>query len=187
MKRIIWPASVLLLVLSLTARSAEPEPTGTVPRPLIVVEDLGGVSALPYYRALNLQPLPRMETAPTEVLPIPKIPGTSFSESDMLPVRSEKLTPGDVEPRVIRAPGLSPFFLVGDDLRSRAWLQAQIDSLRELRAVGFVVNVNSADALSSLRQLALGLTLAPASGDDLAERLELHHYPVLITATGIEQ
>nr|MBF3175129.1 DUF2859 domain-containing protein [Pseudomonas aeruginosa] len=30
-------------------------------------------------------------------------------------------------------------------------------------------------------------TLAPASGDDLAQRLGLRHYPVLITATGIEQ
>ena len=187
MKRILWPASVFLLVLSLTAESAEPEPMSAVPRPLIVVEDLGGVSALPYYRALNLQPPPRMEAEPNVVLPIPKTPGNRFSESDLLPVRSVKLTPGGVEPRAIRAPGLSPFFLIGDDPRSRAWLQARIDSLRELRAVGFVVNVNSADALSSLRQLAPGLTLAPASGDDLAQRLGLHHYPVLITATGIEQ
>jgi integrating conjugative element protein (TIGR03765 family) len=186
MKRTIWPVQVLLLVWSLAARSAEPELTGTAPRPLIVVEDLGGVSALPYYRALNLQTPPRNRTEPNVVPPVPKTPGTRFSESDMLPVRSEKLTPGDVEPRVIRAPGLSPFFLVGDDPRSRAWLRARIDSLRELRAVGFVVNVNSADALSSLRQLAPGLTLAPASGDDLAERLGLHHYPALITATGIE-
>lgn len=187
MKRIIWPAPVFLLVWPLAARTAEPEPTGTAARPLIVVEDLGGVSALPYYRALNLQTPPRMGTEPNVVLPIPKTPGTRFSESDLLPVRSVSLTPGDVEPRVIRAPGLSPFFLVGDDPKSRAWLQARIDSLRGLRAVGFVVNVNSADALLSLRQLAPGLTLAPASGDDLAQRLGLHHYPVLITATGIEQ
>jgi integrating conjugative element protein (TIGR03765 family) len=38
-----------------------------------------------------------------------------------------------------------------------------------------------------LRRLAPGLTLAPASGDDFAQRLGLRHYPVLITATGIEQ
>ena len=28
--------------------------------------------------------------------------------------------------------------------------------------------------------------LSPASGDDLAQRLGIQHYPVLITATGIE-
>jgi len=27
----------------------------------------------------------------------------------------------------------------------------------------------------------------PVSGDDIAERLELQHYPVLITPTGLEQ
>ena len=30
-------------------------------------------------------------------------------------------------------------------------------------------------------------TLSPASGDDLAQRLGLRHYPVLITSTGVEQ
>ncbi|MEP7248003.1 MAG: DUF2859 domain-containing protein, partial [Gammaproteobacteria bacterium] len=29
--------------------------------------------------------------------------------------------------------------------------------------------------------------LAPASADDLAGRLGVQHYPVLVTATGIEQ
>jgi hypothetical protein len=30
------------------------------------------------------------------------------------------------------------------------------------------------------------LVLLPVSGDDLAQRLGIKHYPVLITATGIE-
>ncbi|KJS66071.1 MAG: hypothetical protein JL55_37630, partial [Pseudomonas sp. BICA1-14] len=75
----------------------------------------------------------------------------------------------------------------GDDARSRAWLRQRHAALRELGAVGLVVNVESTAALVDLRRLAPGLTLAPASGDDLAQRLGLHHYPVLITATGIEQ
>ena len=53
--------------------------------------------------------------------------------------------------------------------------------------MGLVVNVESMAALTALRRLAPGLTLAPASGDDLAHRLGLRHYPVLITATGVEQ
>ena len=41
-------------------------------------------------------------------------------------------------------------------------------------------------ALAQRCRLAPGLMLSPASGDELAQRLGLKHYPVLITATGIE-
>jgi integrating conjugative element protein (TIGR03765 family) len=185
MKRIICSASMFLIALSLTVRAAEP--TSATDHAVIVVEDLGGVSALPYYRALNLQTPPRMQTERSAVLPIPERPHTRFSEADLLPVRSSQLTSGNVERRIINVPGLTPLFLIGDDAQSRAWLRTRIDTLRTLRAAGFVVNVDSLDALAALRQLASGLTLTAASGDDLAQRLGLHHYPVLITATGIEQ
>ena len=105
----------------------------------------------------------------------------------MLPVKSEQLSPGDVPRRVIQAPGLTPIFLIGDDDRSRAWLRQRGPALRDRNAIGLVVNVETAQALASLRQVAGGLTLSPVSGDDLAARLGLKHYPVLITATGIEQ
>ncbi len=151
--------------------------------PLIVVEDHGGVSALPYYEALDLQPATTPQTPLTEA---PRPPPRRFSEADMLPVRSARLAPGEVQPRAIQAPGLTPLFLVGDDDRSRAWLRAHAPRLRELHARGLVVNVETADALATLRSLAPGLTLVPVSADDLAERLGLHSYPVLISATGIE-
>ena len=104
----------------------------------------------------------------------------------MLPVRSMRLTPGDEPRRVIRAPGLTPLFLVGDDDRSRAWLKQRRADLQALRAVGLVVNVATPEALAALRRLAPNLMLSPASGDELAQRLSIQHYPVLITATGIE-
>jgi len=152
--------------------------------PLIVVEDRGGVSALPYYEALDLQP--RAGQMPPR-LDVPRPPTGPVSETAMLPVRSARLSPGNVERRVIQAPGLTPFFLVGDDERSYAWLRQRAPALRELGAFGLVVNVESADALAALRRLASGLTLSPVSGDDLAERLGLRHYPALVTATGVEQ
>jgi len=96
------------------------------------------------------------------------------------------LSPGTITPRAIHAPGLKPIFLIGDDSRSRAWLRANTEKLHALRAVGFVVQVESEEALRSLRHLAPNLILVPASGDDLAQRLGLRHYPVLVTATGIE-
>lgn len=151
---------------------------------LIIIDDRGGASALPYYEALNLQPhagvsAPRIE--------IPHPPVAAVNEASMLPVRSLWLSPGDVARRVIEAPGLPPFFLVGDDQRSRAWLQQRAQRLRELGAVGLVVNVSSAESLAMLRTLVPELSLSPVAGDDLAERLSLRHYPVLITATGLEQ
>lgn len=153
--------------------------------PLIVVEDHGGTSALPYYQALDLPPR-RDQPGPPRIS-VPPSGGKTFSEADMLPVRSERLSPGDEPRRVIQAPGLTPVFLIGDDERSRAWLLERKAALTEISAIGLVVNVGAAEALAGLRKLAPELTLSPVSGDDLAQRLGLRHYPVLITASGIEQ
>lgn len=61
-----------------------------------------------------------------------------------------------------------------------------LPKLRALHASGMIVNVEQAQGLAALRAQAAGVTLMPASGDDLARRLGLRHYPVLVTATGIE-
>ena len=82
----------------------------------------GGASALPYYQALNpqdAQPAPAAATGAT----MPRIGGPAEARAAMLPVRSVRSSPGDEPRRVIRAPGLTPLFLVGDDDRSRAWLK----------------------------------------------------------------
>ncbi|MFI8746570.1 integrating conjugative element protein [Pseudomonas sp. NPDC077186] len=151
---------------------------------LIIVDDRGGASALPYYEALNLQPRAEVSAPRIEM---PRPPAGVVNEASMLPVRSVRLSPGKVARRTIEAPGLPAFFLVGDDQRSRAWLRQRAPRLRELGAVGLVVNISSAESLDALRALVPGLRLSPVAGDDLAERLGLRHYPVLITATGLEQ
>ncbi|PFG25098.1 integrating conjugative element protein (TIGR03765 family) [Pseudomonas lurida] len=150
---------------------------------LVVVEDVGGTSALPYYRTLNL-PSDDQSAKPMILPPVRIDP---YSEADMLPVKSEHLSPGKVENRVNNVPGLVPLFLVGDDYLSRRWLAARADLLHEISAVGLVVNVQHLDALTELRELGAGLEMVPASADDLALRMGVEHYPVLITATGIEQ
>lgn len=167
---------VLLAALPLVAHAAEP---------LIVVEDRGGTSALPYYEALNLQPRGNSPARPP--IPTPKVPATPADEAAMLPVRSTKLSPGTVARRVIEAPGLRAFVVVGDDEASHAWLRRQAASLRERGAVGLVVNVETVQGLARLRAIVPGVPLAPVAGDDLAARLGLRHYPALVTATGIEQ
>ncbi|WP_225422596.1 integrating conjugative element protein [Pseudomonas huaxiensis] len=110
-----------------------------------------------------------------------------FDEGAMLPVHSALLTPGPVKARASHMPGLPAFFLVGDDVRSRSWLKQRLPTLQRLNAVGIVVQVSSTKALKDLRALAPGLTLSPASADDLAQRLGLKHYPVLISGSAIEQ
>jgi len=159
--------------------------------PLTIVRDVGGVSALPYYQALHLY----SQTAePMQQPSLPASPGVSeqatqgrrYRESDLLPVRSTLLTPGQVTPRALHLPGLTPMFLIGTDARSQTWLRRHAERLRALNAIGFVVEVASMDALDSLRHQAPGLTLSPTSGDEIARRLHLDHYPVLISATGIE-
>ena len=153
---------------------------------LIVVTDAGSVSALPYYRAINLLPSPH---DPAYIRPpvLPPLTYRRYSEADFLPVHSARLTPGRVTRRVIAAPGLQPLCLIGDDPMSRAWLKAHLTTLQQLHAVGLIVEVRSYAAVRALRASTPGLMLVPASGDDIARRLDLHHYPVLITATGIEQ
>lgn len=177
MNPILLASAMGLLTAATTAVQAAPEP-------LIVVEERGGVSALPYYQALNPQDTGR--ATPPLPAPPPRFDSAADAVAAMLPVRSARLSPGDEPRRVIRAPGLTPLFLIGDDDRSRAWLRQRHAALREQRAVGLVVNVASPEALAALRRLAPGLTLSPVSADDLAQRLAIRHYPALITATGIE-
>jgi integrating conjugative element protein (TIGR03765 family) len=186
MNRILVAATAALLAAA-DAQERGPITKNSSP-PLTVVEDKGGTSALPYYRALNPQDVQPGEPAAPQPAPPskPRFGSPAEAEAAMLPVRSARLTPGDEPRRVIRAPGLTPLFLIGDDDRSRAWLQQRGKDLQALRAVGLVVNVATPEALAALRRLAPGLILSPASGDDLAQRLGLKHYPVLITATGIE-
>lgn len=153
---------------------------------LIVVEDRGGASALPYYRALNLLPEPN-DLSRLPLPSVPSVPMKPYGEANFLPVHSARLTPGPVRRRVIAAPGLRPLCLIGQDVRSRAWLKQRLPTLQALHVVGLVVQVASYADLEALRHLAPGVPLVPAPGDDLARRLNLHHYPVLITPTGIEQ
>jgi integrating conjugative element protein, PFL_4695 family len=149
---------------------------------LIVVEDIGGVSALPYFEEIGLS-----AEKPVFTTPLRQVITEPVSIAVMLPVRSELLTPGTVTARAIQAAGLRPMFIIGDDELSRQWLVYRRDALVQLNAVGLVVNVENEQRLQALQVLVPELPLSPVSGDDIAHRLNLQHYPVLITSTSIEQ
>ncbi|MGS7936279.1 integrating conjugative element protein, partial [Escherichia coli] len=105
----------------------------------------------------------------------------------MLPVSTPEMSPGEVTPRPLQLPGIGALFLVGDDAYSREWLQKNVAALRARHAAGMVVNVADENGLRTLRELAPGVAMAPASGSALARRLQLKSYPVLITDNGLSQ
>lgn len=105
----------------------------------------------------------------------------------VLPVHSAHLTPGVVPRRVLNLPDITPLFMVGQDSVSLEWLSQHAQALQDLSASGLAVEVADAQALRRILAAAPGLNIWPVSGDDIAERLELEHYPVLITTTGLEQ
>ncbi|KTC94858.1 PFL_4695 family integrating conjugative element protein [Legionella feeleii] len=93
-----------------------------------------------------------------------------------LPVVS-RIKPGVVGRHAINNSRLSHvLFVVGDDLGSRAWLKAHAALLQKKKALGFVTNVATSEALHELTQLA-GLPLQPVDVDELAALLAVHHYP----------
>ncbi|CFQ34421.1 integrating conjugative element protein [Yersinia bercovieri] len=144
---------------------------------LTVVADLGGQSTADYFEGINNQ---SETTAPQGEL-------SALIPMTVLPVRTPEMLPDKVKAKVLSLPGMRPMFLVGDDNLSRRWLLQHRDALGALNAVGLVVNVVNEGALSHLKKHAPELELLPVSGSDLARRLGLSHYPVLLTDKGLEQ
>ena len=112
--------------------------------------------------------------------------GAADPES-LLPIQSPGLTLGPVQARAHDRPFSRPFFLIGSDARSRQWLQDHRERLKEIGAVGMLVQAETLEDLRIIAELADGLSILPASGSDIAQALGISHYPVLITPSGIEQ
>jgi integrating conjugative element protein (TIGR03765 family) len=112
---------------------------------------------------------------------------TFADEAWILPVRSSHLSPGQITSRALNMPGLRPFFLVGDDPQSLTWLRQRAAELQEMGAAGLAVEVADNEALTRIRAAAPDITILPVNGNDIASRLQIEHYPVLITATSLEQ
>ncbi|MBU0939660.1 integrating conjugative element protein [Pseudomonas sp. 4810-S13] len=108
-------------------------------------------------------------------------------ENWILPVRSSHLSPGQITTRTLDMPGLQPFFLVGEDPQSLVWLHQRATELQEMGAAGLAVEVTDTEALARIRASAPSITILPVNGNDIATRLQIEHYPVLITATSLEQ
>lgn len=164
--------SLLLLMLLVGNSSAYAE--------LTVIADLGGESAVRFYE--SIQPV-HSANAPVHPNAVP----AELNESMLLPIVSHKWEVGKVEAKPVNLPGALPIFLIGADDISKQWLRTRYDDLVKLQATGLVINVNTTDELTELRQLAPELSLMPVSADGLADRIGIHHYPLLMTETLISQ
>ena len=105
----------------------------------------------------------------------------------LLPIRSAGLTPGKIRPRAHNVPFARPFFLIGSDEWSKRWLVQHREALKDLGAVGMLVEATSIEDLRAIAALAEGLPITPASGSDIAKAIGISHYPVGITAERIWQ
>ncbi|MCX8957030.1 integrating conjugative element protein [Erwinia psidii] len=148
---------------------------------LTIVGDLGGQPTAPLFDAVNA------DAGKQDEVPENLQPPASLSISDMLPVSTPEMTPGQLASRPLNLPGMPPVFVVGDDPLSHSWLAQHVAELRQQNATGMVINVHDEPALTTLRQLVPGVEMVPVRGSDLSHRLNLTHYPALITATGISQ
>ncbi|OBW95826.1 MULTISPECIES: integrating conjugative element protein [Gallibacterium] len=160
-----------LLCYSITASALE------------VIADVGGESALRFYEPI--QPVIAPNNSDT-VVNSKMLPPT-FHEKDLLPIVSHLMTVGKVSSRKMNLPTMQPIFLIGDDAMSETWLKQRLAYLTEISATGLVVNIKDYERLQQLRTIAKSVPLLPVSADDLAQRLKLTHYPVLITQKSIEQ
>ncbi|HEY2454476.1 MAG TPA: integrating conjugative element protein [Scandinavium sp.] len=148
---------------------------------LIVVGDLGGQSTAPFFDAIDADPRNVHHVGADIEVSLP----ASLSVANSIPVSTPELTPGDVVPRRLALAGMQPLFVVGDDMLSEQWLKCNASRLKGMGATGVIVNVASESALSRLISLSSGTEMLPMPGGDLARRLQLTHYPLLITSEGV--
>ncbi len=128
------------------------------------------------------------DDASVQQSPVPIKPSLGAADPEAwLPIQSPGLTPGPVQVRSHDRPFARPFFLIGSDARSQQWLQEHRDRLKTIGAVGMLVQADTLDDLRTIVELADGLSILPASASDIAKALGVSHYPVLISAHGIEQ
>lgn len=119
------------------------------------------------------------------MLPEPNLGAADLEQ--LLPIQSPGLAPGKVVAREFDRPFARPFFLVGSDTASQAWLLRHRTHLRAIGASGMLVEAATVDDLERMAAIANGLPMTPASGTDIAQALGIGHYPMAISEGRIWQ
>ena len=106
---------------------------------------------------------------------------------NLLPIRTPGLTPGKLRSRTHNVPFARPFFLIGSDEFSKRWLFKHRATLKQMGALGMLVDASSIEDLRDIARLAEGLAITPASGSDIARAIGISHYPFAISGGRIWQ
>ncbi len=105
----------------------------------------------------------------------------------LLPIRSVGLTPGKVTAKTHNVPFARAFFLIGSDEWSKRWLVQHRKTLKDMGALGMLIQATTIEDLREVAKLADGLSITPASGSDIAKAIGIKHYPVGISSGRIWQ
>ena len=143
------------------------------------------------YDSGTARPLSDFIKAPNLAVP-QALPEVNLAESDgfaekLFPIHTPELSPGEViaKPTQLLLP--QPLFIIGCDALSRQWLSQFSGRLQQMGAVGLVVEAETLADYQAMVAIAPDIRLSPAPASQLAQQLALRHYPVLISASRIEQ
>lgn len=81
----------------------------------------------------------------------------------------------------------TPIFIMGSDKASRQWLQKKKPALLAMGAKGVLVESPSHQYFKQVAAMAKPLKIDAMAIDDIAQKLNLKHYPAIISNAGIEQ
>jgi integrating conjugative element protein (TIGR03765 family) len=143
------------------------------------------------YDSGTARPLSDFIKAPN-LTPPPALPEATLAESDgfaekLFPIHTPELSPGEVMATSTQLFLPQPLFIIGCDARSRKWLSQFSGRLQQIGAVGLVVEAETLADYQAMVAIATGIRLSPTPASQLAQQLALRHYPVLISASRIEQ
>lgn len=104
------------------------------------------------------------------------------------PIKTPELSPGRVIARKVTLPTFtSPLCLIGDDKMSLTWLIKLAPKLAQFNTTCLLVNVRNEKRLNAIRKMAPAISIIPANATELAKKIHVTHYPVLISKGRIEQ
>ena len=154
--------------------------------PVVISQNGATVSAAPYLQQVSVNPQALITHIPKAKLE--KLSRLPVLKEQTLPVMTANMKPGIVKPHKVDVPYLpGKVFLIGSDQLSKRWLAQHKAQLIKLKATGLLVQVATPAQLQTMQQLAKPLMLTPVSGFQIGKRLNLKHYPVLISSTQVDQ
>lgn len=147
---------------------------------------------------MNMSPVQRQQQtreyqAKVNTIKGSHVKGSNNNKADafinaLLPIKTPNMTPGKIANRKNDMPFLTtPVFLIGEDSESIKWLKQNHEKLKTMGAIGLIVDVSDQQSLRNIAKLGSGIKIMPASGKEVAQALNIEHYPVLITKNSIEQ